>query len=140
MKNRLKEFRNKHNYSQSEIADVVGISQSQYAKYENGKTIFGLKDVGWAALADLFNTDISYLMGLTDVKSKSNKSIESKGLLDSGYSNTTENARMKYAMKEIVMILLSTYCSEDESSKITVSVDIEYVDGEYKISYKGYAI
>lgn len=66
MKNRIKELRLSKRLSQSEIAKIIGVSQSQYAKYENGVHEWKLTDTSWTELAKYFNVDVGYLMGLTE--------------------------------------------------------------------------
>lgn len=38
VRNRLKTFRHKHEFNQTEMADFLGINRDQYNRYENNRT------------------------------------------------------------------------------------------------------
>lgn len=59
-KDRLKILRNSLGLSQREIAEKIGVTRSNYVKYENGTTSPILKI---QELADLFNVSTDYLLG-----------------------------------------------------------------------------
>lgn len=61
---RLREIRLKNKNTQIEIAEVVGLSQSEYGKYELGKR--ELKANMIVKLCQYFNVSADYLLGLTD--------------------------------------------------------------------------
>ena len=74
--NRLKELREDKDIIQSEIAKVLGITQTGYSKYEvetNDIPTDVLKK-----LARYYNTSIDYLLGLTDERKPYSKSILEK--------------------------------------------------------------
>lgn len=56
----IKNERKKHNFTQKEIANLLGIAQTSYSNYENGfePNIETLKK-----LADIYKTSIDYLVG-----------------------------------------------------------------------------
>lgn len=58
---RLKDKRKSHKYTQQEIADKLGITQSTYAYYETGRNEPDLETL--KKLADIFETSIDYLVG-----------------------------------------------------------------------------
>jgi len=65
-KERLKALRLKENLSQTELADLIGISRQSIGFYEQG---FRLPDVEIASdIADYFNVTTDYLLGKTDIK------------------------------------------------------------------------
>lgn len=68
LKERLKEQRKIHKLTQSNVAEFLGISESAYGYYEQGRnepSIASLK-----SLADKYNVNTSYLLGETDIPSK----------------------------------------------------------------------
>ncbi|HEL1312680.1 TPA: helix-turn-helix transcriptional regulator, partial [Streptococcus equi subsp. zooepidemicus] len=62
MPNRLKELRKEKGLTQAELAQVINTNQSQYGKYENGKTNLSLENA--KILADYFGVSPAYLLGL----------------------------------------------------------------------------
>lgn len=58
---RLKELREEHRYSQYDIAEKLGVSQSYYAKFELNKGEPNLEI--FLKIADLFNVSADYLLG-----------------------------------------------------------------------------
>lgn len=66
--NRLRELRLESGYSQSELAQLIGISKSSINMYERGEREPGFETM--EALADTFNVDMNYLMGLSDEKGR----------------------------------------------------------------------
>lgn len=61
MQNRLKELRKEKGLTQAELAKVLNTNQSQYGKYENGKTNLSLENS--KILADFFGVSTPYLLG-----------------------------------------------------------------------------
>lgn len=62
---RLKDLREDKDKSQSEIAALIGTTQSYYAQYENGKRIIPLERA--VILARYYNVTIDYLVGNSDI-------------------------------------------------------------------------
>lgn len=60
-KDRLKELRTLKGYSQSEFADLIGLSKSAISMYEQGNRTPDLPIL--ESIADFFNVDINYLIG-----------------------------------------------------------------------------
>lgn len=61
---RLKDVREDRDLSQKEVADHLGISQSDYSKYELGKHMMGIDK--YIKLAKFYNVSIDYLAGVVD--------------------------------------------------------------------------
>lgn len=64
MYNRIRDLREDLDMTQTEIANMLGMSQTGYSKYETGEN-----DIPTAILiklADFYNTSIDYLLGQTD--------------------------------------------------------------------------
>ncbi|MGM9606985.1 MAG: helix-turn-helix domain-containing protein [Oscillospiraceae bacterium] len=63
---RIRDLRNDKDMTQKEVAEVLGMSQTGYSKYETGEN-----DTPTAILiqlAILHKTSVDYLLGLTDVR------------------------------------------------------------------------
>ena len=58
--NTIRDYRQKHRYSQEQIADYLGVDRSLISKYENGEREISL--VQLARLADLFGTEMEDLI------------------------------------------------------------------------------
>ncbi len=61
---RLKDVREDRDLSQKEVADHLGITQSDYSKYELGKHMMGIDK--YIKLAKFYNVSIDYLAGVVD--------------------------------------------------------------------------
>ena len=64
MYERIRNFREDRDKTQTEIARLLRVSQATYSDYENGKLNIPVPSL--AALALLYGTSIDYLVGLTD--------------------------------------------------------------------------
>lgn len=64
MGNRLKELRKEKGVTQAKVAEIVNTNQSQYGKYENGKTNLSLENS--KRLASYFGVSVPYLLGLEE--------------------------------------------------------------------------
>ena len=64
MSNRLKKLRREKELTQDDLAKVLYTNQSQYGKYENGKTNLSLENA--QILSEYFGVTLSYLLGLDD--------------------------------------------------------------------------
>ena len=66
MYNRIRDLREDRNLTQKQIAEMLGMSQTGYSKYETGEN-----DIPTAILiklADFYGTTTDYLLGRTNVK------------------------------------------------------------------------
>ncbi len=70
---RLKEIRKDNDYTQIEIARILGITQVQYSRYETGERLIPITLL--IKLADYYNVSVDYLLGLTDIRKPYPKSI-----------------------------------------------------------------
>ncbi len=61
---KLKETRIKNKYSQKQVAEGIGISETLYQKYEYGKTKPAYDVI--IKLCNYFNVSADYLLGLSD--------------------------------------------------------------------------
>ncbi len=68
MYKRIRDLREDHDMNQTQIAKMLGMSQTGYSKYETGEN-----DVPTAVLIKLarfYNTSIDYILGETDNKER----------------------------------------------------------------------
>ncbi len=66
MYRRIRELRTDHDLSQTEFAQILGMSQTGYSKYETGENDIPTEIL--IAIADYHRTSVDYLLGLTDEK------------------------------------------------------------------------
>ena len=64
---RLRDLREDHDKTQQDIADILGTSQTMYARYERGANELPLRHL--LKLADYYGVSADYLLGRTDDKS-----------------------------------------------------------------------
>lgn len=75
-KMRLELLREEKDYSKKQIANIIGVSDSVYARWENGKEIIPTKRI--FQLANYYNVNVDYLLGFTSNRLivKSNNEID----------------------------------------------------------------
>lgn len=64
MYNRIRDLREDHDMSQTQVAKILGMSQTGYSKYETGEN--DLPTAVLIKLARLYDTSIDYILGETD--------------------------------------------------------------------------
>lgn len=64
MYNRIRELREDHDLTQTQIGKIINMSQTGYSQYEIGKNDIPTKIL--IALAKYYNTSIDYILGITD--------------------------------------------------------------------------
>lgn len=65
MYNRLKDLREDKDINQTNLAKILGMSQTGYSKYETGENDIPTQIL--IKLADYYNTSIDYILGVTDI-------------------------------------------------------------------------
>lgn len=73
---KLKELRKENNYSQQEIANLLGIAQVTYSHYETGSRCIPIKSL--IKLAKFYNVSTDYLLGISDDKLGQNSTFVRK--------------------------------------------------------------
>ena len=63
---RMKNLRQDNDFSQQQIADILGIAQTTYSQYELYKRPMPIEYL--VALCKLYNVSADYMLGLTDKK------------------------------------------------------------------------
>ena len=71
---RIKALRLNKNMSQSEMANILGVSRSSYAMWESNNNIIPLKRL--ITICDYFHTSIDYIFGFINVNSSVNASYD----------------------------------------------------------------
>ena len=61
---RLRDLREDHDKTQQQIADILGPSQTMYARYERGANELPLRHL--LTLADYYGVSVDYLLGRSD--------------------------------------------------------------------------
>ena len=62
---RLRDIREDMDKTQAEIAEILGIQQTQYSRYERGTQKMGIDK--YIILSQYYNISLDYLCGLVDV-------------------------------------------------------------------------
>lgn len=65
---RIRDMREDHDKSQSEIAELLGVLQEQYSRWETGKRELPMHH--FITLARYYNVSLDYLAGLVDTPRK----------------------------------------------------------------------
>ncbi len=73
LENRFKEIREDKDYTQTDIANALKISQVVYSRYETGLRLMPLDKL--CLLANFYNTSIDYLLYRTDERKPYKKSV-----------------------------------------------------------------
>lgn len=64
MHRRIRDFREDNDLTQTQVAKMLGMSQTGYSKYETGEN--DIPTYVLIKLSDFYNTSVDYLLGLTD--------------------------------------------------------------------------
>ena len=64
MYQRLRDLREENNLTQKQLAEILGMSQTGYSKYETGEN--DIPTVILIKLADLYKTSTDYILGRTN--------------------------------------------------------------------------
>lgn len=68
MYKRIRDMREDRDLNQTQVAKVLGMSQTGYSKYETGEN--DIPTTALIKLARFYNTSIDYLLGETDCKER----------------------------------------------------------------------
>ncbi len=61
---RIRDLREDHDKTQSEIAEILGTSQTMYARYERGANELPIHHL--ITLCDYYNVSADYILGITN--------------------------------------------------------------------------
>lgn len=93
---RLKELRLEKGMTQQNVANVLGMSQQVYTRYETGKTEMSYKSL--ITLADLYDVTLDYLLERVNVRTNFSSGLVSDGELNEfieTYSKLNDKERQK---------------------------------------------
>lgn len=65
MYNRIRDLREDNDLFQTQVAKMLGMSQTGYSKYETGENDIPTQVL--IKLAKFYNTSVDYILGITDV-------------------------------------------------------------------------
>lgn len=68
MYRRIRDLREDKDMNQTQVAKMLGMSQTGYSKYETGENDIPTQIL--IKLANFYNTSIDYILGQTDVKAR----------------------------------------------------------------------
>lgn len=96
---RLKELREKHEYTQQEVADMLGVKRGTYASWECGNDIISTKQI--YNLANIYNVSIDYIVNLNDknisILNKNNLDLDKIGLRLKEIRKKTKLSQLNFA-------------------------------------------
>lgn len=72
MKLKIKDLREDNDLTQKELAKILNCSQQTYSRYETGEITINIESL--IILANFYNTSIDYLVGITNIKKRYQKS------------------------------------------------------------------
>lgn len=61
---RIRDIREDHDYTQTQIAKLLNCTQQTYSRYETGEIAIDVNNL--IILAKFYHTSVDYLLGLTD--------------------------------------------------------------------------
>ena len=95
MQQRLKDLRNEFDLTQSELGDILNMSQTGYSKYETGSNDIPTRVL--KSLSKFYKTSVDYILGLTDEKEQYPASRSSEGYEK---SLSTQNSQISHKGKQ----------------------------------------
>ena len=73
---RLRDLREDWDLTQTEVAKIIGCSQTTYSRYETGNTTITYDALD--KLADVYEVSVDYILGRTDIKKPYKKNEKEK--------------------------------------------------------------
>ena len=130
---RLKQLREEHSYSQTQVAEYLGIDQSNLSKIERGERNFKLSSL--IKLCSLYNCSQDYILCRSDEYDKSNIAFRTDGKVDLNViaiANETMNDLKKFKIKNKNVFLLKqiknkyTNLLNEKINKYQVFINIKH--------------
>jgi len=109
---RLRFLRERAGLSQQELADRVGLSKSSVNMYERGEREPGIESL--EAFADLFNVDMDYLVGRSDVENRFRLSVLPAFSDDFTYAAHNYSGDLTPEDKMKIMQMMATLAAANE--------------------------
>lgn len=95
--NNLKDLRQEKNWTQSDLADRLGVQASAISKYENGK--LQLSDQLLVQLSTIFDVSVDFILGNSSLRNKSKKTNSNLSTSDDIDKTLTEKNKKDIAHK-----------------------------------------
>ncbi|WOO35823.1 helix-turn-helix transcriptional regulator [Anaerocolumna sp. AGMB13020] len=125
LSNRLKELRKEKNLTQSELAEIIHLTRSSIAGYENGSKIPTIETV--IELSKFFCVSTDYLLGVNNLRNHELKNANTikhfLKLFENNYNKLDDS--MKYIVSDVNTILLDSLYSLQQSNNVTFSKGLE---------------
>ena len=127
---RLKDLREDHDLTQSEMADILGVKRSAYSLWELGINIIPLKKL--VLFADYFKCSLDYVLGLSNQK-RSYELVEGINLKIVGNNIKKIRINNKLSQENIASLLnISQACiTKYEKGSIEISTSNLYEFAKY---------
>lgn len=103
---RLLQLRKEYNYTQSQLANILGIGRTTIAAYESGQVCIPLNRLN--ELSKLYNVSTDYILGNTNQRDTSHHNIDD-------VKNKLENT-----IDDIMLCEKFDGCTLDENSKLII--------------------
>ena len=112
---RIKALREEKNLSLRQLAQLTNISHSSISAYEKGRREPSFDSL--EALSDVFNCDIDYLLGRTDIRNKEANNLGYNSLYEAYKENSPEEPKLTEGEK----MWLDLYHLLSDESKATIT-------------------
>lgn len=99
---RIRNLREDHDFKQSDIANQLGLSQSQYQLYESGKRRIPVDIV--IQLSQIYNVSVDYLLGLTNSKTAPSPPLNATSQRILSYFGRLNTENKDYILGEMVKL------------------------------------
>ena len=106
MNKNLKALREHEELTQEEIASKLNISRQNYSRWENNELLIPLYHLN--ALANLFNTSMDYIMGLSPLNTPTNN-IDNLDLTEIGKNIKEIREENNLSMRELAKVLNTSH-------------------------------
>ena len=132
--NRIKDLRDDNDLSQVKMAEIVGVSKSNYARWETDENIIPLKHLN--KVCNYFNVSMDYITGLSNkrnykgINKKLNKELIGKRLK----TFRTENNLSKEALAKEINTSHSTISAYETGKTMLLTAFAYDIAKKYNIS------
>ena len=142
---RLRDVRTYYDYSQRELADMLGVTRTVYTDWELYRKVIPLKYLN--KLANFYKVNIDYLLGLTDITTKVNLVDLDINIISSNLFNLRTELNLTTREFANILHISNSSVTRYEKAKILIStsacysiarnynISIDYILGRSKIKY-----
>ena len=121
---RLKDIRLYYGYKQTEIANKLGICRNAYCEYEHYKRVIPIKRLN--TLANFYNLNIDYLIGLSNIRSEINATDIDINIVSSRISQVRTDNKLNVSEFAKILNISTALVSYYESGKRLISTSVCY--------------